>query len=178
MSNVTGGQFLSGSGISSANALGTLIQTQTLGSAAASVTFSSIPQTYTTLKLFVSATVVTAGFLQVNFNGDATAANYFINYQTQSFTATVTPVGAFSSAGSFLGSLNVATTGTGGAEVTFPGYSSTTSVKANFAMSVGSSFFYGGGIWNSAAAITSIVLVNSAGGNFNAGSVFSLYGIK
>lgn len=175
MPNVTGGQFLSGSGGSSASALGTLISQQTLGSAAASVTFSSIPQGFTHLKLFVNSAVVTPGLLQANFNGDVTAADYFVNYQTMSFSSTITGNGGFTSAGAIVGSLN---TNAGHAEITILAYSSTTLVKGFLGNSLGSLWLNGGGVWNNISPVTSIVLTNTAGGNFNAGSVFSLYGVK
>jgi len=51
------------------------IATQTLGSAAATVTFSSIPQTYTDLVLVLSAKVSTADNSYVRLNSD-TGTNY------------------------------------------------------------------------------------------------------
>jgi hypothetical protein len=56
------------------------IATQTLGSAAASVTFSSIPGTYTDLVIVCTPLRVTAGAeeLVFQFNSD-TGSNYSIN---------------------------------------------------------------------------------------------------
>ena len=52
------------------------IQTTTLGSAAASYTFSSIPSTYTDLKLVITGTSVGAyADIDLRFNSD-TATNY------------------------------------------------------------------------------------------------------
>ena len=64
------------------------IATQTLGSAAASITFSSIPGTYTDLRLVVSNAMTVAGGndLQFRFNGD-TATNYSITGMHGSGTA-------------------------------------------------------------------------------------------
>lgn len=165
-----------GGGGSVTGLMGKLIQTQTLASPASSVTFSAIPQTYTHLKLFVSSSVVTGGsFLQANFNGDLTAGNYFFNNLTTGFNGSLATTGGFSQAGAMVGSLN---TNAGYSEANFFGYSNTTLLKGFFAHSIGSVFFTSGGLWNNVAAITSIVLTNSAGGNFNAGSIFSLYGIN
>ena len=51
------------------------IATQTLGSATASITFSSIPSTYTDLRIVFSGTGATVLNLKVRFNGDS-ASNY------------------------------------------------------------------------------------------------------
>ena len=51
------------------------IATQTLGSAASSITFSSIPSTYTDLRLVMVCTTSAVGVVRIQFNGD-TATNY------------------------------------------------------------------------------------------------------
>jgi hypothetical protein len=51
------------------------IATTTLGTAAASITFSSIPATYTDLRLVVVAKAVSASTLDVRFNNDS-GTNY------------------------------------------------------------------------------------------------------
>lgn len=53
----------------------TPIATQTLGSAAASITFSSIPGTYTDLRLVLTGLTSAADVMCLQFNGD-TATNY------------------------------------------------------------------------------------------------------
>lgn len=57
----------------------TLISSNTLTSSAASVTFSSIPATYTDLVLRISSRTDAAGAtatVAAQFNGDTTSANY------------------------------------------------------------------------------------------------------
>ena len=51
------------------------IATQTLGSAAATITFSSIPATYTDLRLVLVGTSTISANPKINFNSD-TATNY------------------------------------------------------------------------------------------------------
>ncbi len=157
-----------------------LIQTQTLGSAAASITFSAIPQTYKTLKLFVSGGGVTAAAeTQLNFNGDVTPTNYFCNTQGYNFNTTAQPpTGGFSNPGALVGNLNTFAAGGGGAEITVFGYA-TALQKFYVAHSVGAVFEVSGGLWNSSAAITSIAAsLVSGGGNWAAGTTISLYGIS
>ena len=52
------------------------IATQTLGSAASSITFNSIPATYTDLRIVLSVTATASGsYATIQFNGD-TGSNY------------------------------------------------------------------------------------------------------
>lgn len=55
------------------------IATTTLGSAQTTITFSSIPQTYTDLVLIYSAKYTSAGSSEMRFNGD-TSNNYSLTY--------------------------------------------------------------------------------------------------
>jgi len=156
----------------------TPIATQTLGSATATITFSSIPQTYT--DLIVVASVQSGGASQMNltFNGD-TGNNY-------SKTALY---GNGSSALSLRGTNNPAIT------VAFtdssPNYSPSIIQIMNYAntttyKSVLIRTSYSGevdaavGLWrgntgSAAQAITSITLAN--GSNYSSSSTFTLYGI-
>lgn len=173
MFNQSGLSISSTGGGSSANVLGTLIQTQTLGAGAASVTFASIPQTYTTLKLFISSVSANAGILQLNFNSDS-GTNYSNNRFVMNFS-TGNTIGEFGDVAALLGSLN---TNSGSFEITLSNYSSAQNPKTYFGLGMGATATFAGGVWANATAISQIVLTNSAGGNFAAGSVFSLYGIK
>jgi len=153
------------------------IATQTLGSAAASVTFTSIPSTYTDLVLVFAGTnsANSEGTLQVN--GD-TATNY---------SATVLD-GNGSSASSARyatrSSIYTQVLGCGTDQynmiIHLQNYSNTTTYKTILtrfnAASKGTSACVG--LWRSTSAITSITLGNLSGGNFNTGAVISLYGIK
>jgi len=58
----------------------TPIATQTLGSAAASVTFSSISGTYTDLVLVAAFAATGGGYCQLVLNGDTTISNYSRTY--------------------------------------------------------------------------------------------------
>jgi hypothetical protein len=162
------------------------IAQQTLGSAAATVTFSSIPATYKNLKLVVNARSSSANVSAVmQFNGD-TATNY--DWQ-QLYGSASTPgtTGAFGVNSIILSNISGtgATAGAAGSlECTIPDYAGTTFWKN--AMTVGGYQFSSSalfalnnaGTWHSTAAINSILLQIGGGGNFLAGSTFTLYGMN
>lgn len=153
----------------------TPIATTTLGSAAASYTFSSIPSTYTDLVLIVAASTVGGGtsIASVQFNGD-TAANYSCTRLS----------GNGSSASSDRDSSGSITSG-----LSYPGqytetwifnnYANTTTYKTSLNKSMVSQALIrvGVGLWRSTAAINSIKIIDGTGTNYAAGSTFTLYGI-
>jgi hypothetical protein len=154
------------------------ISTQTLGSAVASVTFSSIPQTYTDLVLVTSVKLSSggaAGSIEMQYNSD-TATNYSYTYISGSgatassgrgsnYTAAVFGQGGNSSNSEFAVSiahiLNYANTTT---------YKTTVS-RANESSTNVQSWT---SLWRSTAAISTIKVQS----NFATGSMFTLYGIK
>lgn len=164
----------------------TLISSQTLSGAVATVTFSSIPNTFTHLQLVINgATNHSSANEQVTMalNGDTTQADY-----SEVFLAQTGNLNGQQN-NNIIGSLKAATgpsNASGSITVTIPNYVGTTFLKTFMA----SSFSYTGsslnntqrvdqyGTWNNAAAITSIVLGCFSGGSFIAGSQFSLYGVS
>jgi hypothetical protein len=157
------------------------IATQTLGSAAATVTFSSIPGTYTDLVLVISARMSGGGgasAIQAQFNSD-TASNY-------SFTlVTGTGSSADSSGASSQTQMAVGlATDTAGEWSTniiqVMNYSNTTTNKTVLARAgiAGDRTRALVNLWRSTSAITSILIINNGSVNFVAGSTFTLYGIK
>ena len=155
----------------------TPIATQTLGSTVSSVTFSSIPSTYTDLVLVCSPLTTAGAAVQIRFNSD-TGTNYsrtFIN-------------GNGSSAGSQQASnLDQNSISYSGANTTpyavitqFMNYSNTTTNKTYLSRSNSASdeVITYVGLWRSTAAISTILLFPSSSGSFTSGSTFTLYGIK
>ena len=152
-----------------------LISAQILGTTAASITFSSIPQTYNILELQTNALSATPGVLGFQFNGDS-GANYLFceiynantSLASASYQASLTS-GSFGYIGS---SANY-----GGATIsTIPNYAGTILYKSSTSTAMSSSLYIVvGSTWLSTAAITSILL-GSGGGDFQAGSAFYLYG--
>jgi hypothetical protein len=156
----------------------TPIATQTLGSAAASVTFSSISGTYTDLVLIVNGSNTASASYYMQFNGD-TGSNY--SYTTVSGNGS-SAVSARSSnntkiylhyAGPFAANTLFMNT------VSIQNYSNATTnkstlIRASIASDESTARV---GLWRSTAAITSI-LVSTDASTFKAGSTFTLYGIK
>jgi hypothetical protein len=152
----------------------TALATVTLGSSASSVTFSSIPASYRDLVLVYNGTGTSGQSLQPRFNND-TGGNY-------------TTVRMYNSGGgSSPASDNYApaeigynnTTNTGIANIM--DYSATDKHKTyltRWGNADGTSYVQAyAARWANTAAITSIQITNSGGGNIAAGSTFNLYGI-
>lgn len=166
-----------------------LISTTVLGSAAASVTLSSIPATYTSLELRIvarSANATQFDELLLRLNADSGANYGYKQIINDTFTA----------------SQSTATSQTG---VRIYGIAANTAVASNFsAMKIGlngykdankktnirgfggavnfgaswaanSSLF--GGIWNATTTVTSLTVSTYTGSNLAAGTRVSLYGV-
>jgi hypothetical protein len=161
----------------------TIIDKATVGSGGtSSVTFSSIPQTFTDLKIVASArSVYSDAFdvLRVYFNGSDTNGNFIEIYGYNSAT------GYGSASQQRLGYIsgNTATSNTfGSSELYIPNYTSSnfksssadSASENNSALAVTSITT---NLWSSTSAITSITLFAGAG-NLMQHSSFYLYGIK
>jgi hypothetical protein len=148
------------------------IATQTLGSAAASVTFSSIPGTYTDLVLVIQGSMATAGGNYIQVNGD-TGNNYSLTFMYGDGTSAVsTRLTNYPTAQSFY--LN---TNQSNAIINFMNYSNTTTNKTFLSRANSNDFVSARvALWRSTAAINSITVASTF--NYNTGTTFSLYGIK
>ena len=160
-----------------------LISKQTLASASASVTFSSIPAAATDLLLLGSARTSGASVdnVRLRFNGASNDTNH--SYRVL--------IGNGSTASSTNNSyiLVSAVSGTGTTSNTFanfeiyiPNYAgstnksvSATGVQENNATSA--NIYVAAGLWSNTAAVTELGLTLLAGQNFAADSSFFLYGI-
>ena len=154
------------------------IATQTLGSAAASVTFSSISQAYTDLVLiFQGSTIANArvdirvgnGSLDTGTNYSNTEILGTTTAQSIRLSNTNTMQGMFDAVGTATDQVNSITN--------FLNYSNTTTNKTVLGRSnapQGVSAYVG--LWRSSVAINIISLIPTS--NFATGSTFTLYGIK
>jgi hypothetical protein len=154
------------------------IATQTLASAAASVTFSSISGAYTDLVLVVQPSGSTGGDLQFTFNSD-TAANYSTTWVAGNGTAASSARHSNYNYGEANRWESVTTTlGATTYILNLTNYSNTTTYKTTLTRS--NSAAAGAAalvtLWRSTSAITTISLFLS-GGTISTGSTFSLYGI-
>lgn len=152
----------------------TPIATTTLGSAATSYTFSSIPSTYTDLVLVIAGTAGTDETIGLRFNSDSGS-----NYSETAIN------GDGSSATSFRESnITRAQLGSIGSTqsvtiINIMNYSNTTTYKT----ALGRGNYSGArvrsyvSLWRNTAAINS-VYVDANGATFAVGSTFTLYGIQ
>jgi len=152
------------------------IATNTLSSSAATVEFTSIPQTFTDLVLVMNTTIGSStGAIQGVINSD-TATNYSITRLIGNGSAASSDR-VTSTTSLFLG--DVATSPTI-AIAHFQNYSNTTTNKTIIARGNDSTVrvLMAANLWRSTSAITAIKIQNNAAVNFAIGSMFTLYGIK
>ncbi len=157
------------------------IATQTLGSAAATVTFSSISGTYTDLVLVATAASA-SGEPTISFqlNGD-TGSNYSRTLLIGNGSSATSERASSSTQGRISNSTGLTTTlGANATIAQFMNYSNSTTNKTVIARSNTTLYATEAivNLWRNTAAITSIALFTNSGVNFAAGSIFTLYGIK
>jgi hypothetical protein len=167
----------------------TLIASNSLtNSTTNTVTFSSIPQTYTDLKLVISARSDITGQQYANIVIQPNGATTNLSDKNL-YTINGTTVGSgFDSNGMVIGQASTddqTSNVFGNSEAYIPNYtgsnyksSSMDGVNENNATSAALTFF--AGLWQSTAAITSldIKFLSGSGTNFKQYSTFYLYGIK
>jgi hypothetical protein len=161
----------------------TPIATTTLGSAASSYTFSSIPSTYTDLIIVANGTSSAASNVDMQFNSD-TGTNYSWTTLYARSEGAGNPASARGS-NQTTAQINLYTAWTSSyrtnAIIHIQNYSNTTTYKTSIARSAtanGDSTFSGNevivNLWRSTSTINTIKL-NAA--NFAAGTTLTLYGI-
>jgi len=155
------------------------IATNTLGSATASVTFSTISGLYTDLVLVFAGSAASSGTdsISMRFNGDTTT-NY--SYTVLSGNGSAASSGRGTSTTSIAGALITSTEQTNSIWHIF-NYANTTTYKTVFARGniAGALVRAGVGTWRKTPeAITSITFFPDSGQNFATGCTFTLYGIK
>jgi low temperature requirement protein LtrA len=154
------------------------IATQTLSSTQTSITFSSIPQTYTDLVLVCSVQVTAAtDDFNIWFNGDT--GNNFSRTQLAgngsiSFSSRTTNESRFRIADYMPNSTLFGTI-----VANIQNYSNSTTYKTCLLRQSNAADLVNAqaSLWRNTNAITSIVIKQSGAGYFNAGSTFTLYGI-
>ena len=158
----------------------TLISETVLGSAQASVTFSSIPGTYKDLVLEVhSGQTVNAFVHSIQFNND-TGNNYSYTYVYGNGSTAASSRVSNTSAISFLSSLGYTVDALNNVDIiNIMSYANTNVNKTVVSRAGGGS--YGGpeanvGLWRSTSAITS-VKYQTNGGNIMSGSTLRLWGV-
>jgi hypothetical protein len=158
------------------------IATTTLGTAAATITFSSIPATYTDLRLtlLVNTTSVDARNLRYTFNSD-TGTNYSVTRLEGNGTSALSS--RATSAAYMQPTLNTTTSSTIPTfyEMDVFSYAGSTNKTSLFSLNADKNGSGASGkvvgLWRSTAAINTIGITLNTG-NFAAGTTATLYGIK
>ena len=153
------------------------IATTTLGSAAASYTFSSIPSTYTDLVLISSVKTVSAGSNLTAIVNSDTGTNYSATYLTAQGSSAASLRYSNQTALSF-DNYGYPDTTIFNINIThFMNYSNTTTYKTilSRANNANNGLSAVVNLWRSTAAITTINI--SSANTFAIGSTFTLYGI-
>ena len=150
------------------------IATNTLGSAAATVTFSSIAGTYTDLVVVTNGSASANSDFFIAFNGDTG-----FNYSSTQLYGTGTVAGSQRDTtypriligANYANQVNI---------LQVMNYSNSTTYKTVLSRANGPSNVVqaGVGLWRSTSAITSLVLSLNSTNTFSTGSTFTLYGIK
>ena len=162
----------------------TLISSNTLGSSVASVTFSSIPSTYTDLILYYSvrtARVAGIDLLRIRINTDTTANN-FKYMRLSSDASTASSDSGINLVGYADDTSNTTNTFSSG-EIYIPSYNSSSNkpynaygATENNTTTAYMAMF--GNLWLGTSAINQIIISSDNTQNLLANSSFHLYGIK
>jgi len=153
----------------------TPIATNTLASAASSVTFSSIPQGYTDLVLVVNSAITTSNdAIYLQFNSDTGT-----NYSRTLLYGTGTAAASYRESSVAKIEIGIEDTSNSTNIFNIQNYSNSTTYKTILSRANATTVRVqaGVGLWRSTAAITS-VLVGTGTSTFISGSTFTLYGIK
>jgi hypothetical protein len=159
------------------------IATTTLGSAATTITFSSIPATYTDLRVvWVGKMDTTGSSLKGRFNSD-TGSNYSYTYISGDGTSASSNYNNNLTSTDF-GGMDVNIGSVQPAMVTIDIMSYAGSTYKSY-LATGSNDINGSGVtdrtvglWRSTSAITSITLMRGGANNMSIGTTATLYGIK
>ena len=161
----------------------TLIEAKTLGSAAASVTFTAIPSTYTDLVLLTSIRASSGGGISagLRFNGSTSNYSERLLYGTGSSAASAN-ASTTSIQWANLGNATTTASTFSNCKIYIPNYSgstfksvSTESVSEN--NGTAADIYVDVGLWSDTVAITSLTLTASTP-DFATNSTFYLYGIS
>jgi hypothetical protein len=164
-----------------------LISSQTLASSAASVTFSSIPATYTDLVLRTSlrvdsATTRTGAKLTLNSITTGYSETYLLNYDTTATSGSYTGNAFFWN--EYIDGANATASTFSSGELYIPNYAGSNNKPMSLYSVAEGNAATGYGAYakamlsSNAAAISSITLAGNSTAQFVTGSSFYLYGIK
>ncbi len=156
------------------------IATTTLGSAAASITITSIPATYTDLKIVLVGVTTSTTIMYARVNGD-TGSNYSRTYLGGQGTSAASGRDTNATRWQFHDATGTSTTLPMMCELDIFNYAGSTNKTALTAFNGdknGSGDVYRNVVlWRNTSAITSVTLLPGAG-NLDIGTTLTVYGIK
>jgi len=162
----------------------TPIATQTLGSAASTFTFSSIPQTYTDLLVVSNANTTNGSDSEIHYVINSDSGNHYSKTFMYGNGSSVITFRDSTLSGGENGGLAVAGSYFATASFHFMNYSNTTTYKIMLLQSAAGTnsaaigaYLWRGSTGSSTEAITRLDFTVAGGGNFNTGTSFTLYGI-
>lgn len=150
----------------------TALATVTLGSSAASVTFSSIPATYRDLIVVVEGNTATSGRPVMRLNGD-TGSNYTSvmmaggPYSATTSTTFIDPIPDYSVTGKFMAVWQIM-------DSSATDKHKTALVRLNQG---GTQVHATAGRWANTNAVTTVAMLTNNGALYAIGTTFSLYGV-
>jgi hypothetical protein len=166
----------------------TLISSNVLSSSAASVTFSSIPATYTDLVIRASVrgndATRTFGAITIKFNADTTTNYSYLLLFGNGSSASADKGTSQTTTTAFYTNGDAATANSfGNIEIYIPSYTASQNKPlSSFGVSetndATARMGVAAGLWRNTAAITTITLTDYLGTNFLTSSSFYLYGIS
>lgn len=158
-----------------------LINSNTLGSATNTVTFSSIPATFTDLVIVIQGKCATADAnISIRFNSD-TATNYSYTFLDGNGTSTFSSRGTNQTSGAIDNYGQIQQNFNSNDIIHIFDYANTTTYKTYLsrANNAGMGIDAIVGLWRKTPeAINTIALICSGSRNFDVGSTFYLYGIQ
>ena len=165
------------------------IATVTLGSAASTVTFSSIPSTFKHLQIRWTAKSSRAAlndYMQIRLNGDTTGSNYRSHTLNGGGSAVYAETSANDlQVGGLPGNTNASMFGVGVIDILdYSNTSKNTTLRTlngfdqNSASTGAAWVGIDSGLWMNTAAVSSVVFNSGTSSNFVTNTQFALYGIK
>jgi hypothetical protein len=155
----------------------TPIASQTLGSSAATVTFSSLPQNYTDLILIVNETRSATSNIYIRFNND-TASNYSLTYIAGNGSAASSGRNSNLTNGYYFDAFGSSSTrGTGIINIMNYTNGATNKTAISRYSNTSSETIATVGLWRNTNPITSVTVFLSGSTTFDSGSTFTIYGV-
>lgn len=156
------------------------IEAKTLGTATSSVTFTSIPSTYTDLVMIINGSIASGNpSIWIRMNSDS-GSNYSFTRVTGNGSAAASSRESTQTKGFIASAFGMTTTYETNIIMQVMNYSNATTYKTTLSRantpSLGTEASVN--LWRSTSAINAIEILNSSATNFTVGSTFTLYGIK